>query len=41
MRKGERQVYEFTPQVLGGHLAAYLVQYDQILNVTSDDMNGG
>lgn len=34
-------VFKVPPQVLGEHLAVYLVQFGQILSVTSDDLNGG
>lgn len=44
MRIGEGpkvSVFKVPPQVLGKHLAVYLVQFGQILSVTSDNLNGG
>lgn len=34
-------VYEVRPYNLGEYFPTYLVRYGQILNATSDDMNGG
>lgn len=34
-------VYEVPPQIIGKHLAAYLCQFRQILNISSNELTGG
>lgn len=33
-------IFDVSPQVLGENLVTYLIQYGQILNASSDDLNG-
>lgn len=39
--KDPAAVFEIAPQVTGGNLAAFFMQYNQILGAISDKLNGG